>query len=530
MSLDTLGELHQQEIRRLRKQMVANGILAALAGSVCVGAQLTAGTAALGFLFGYLAIVLLFRAVRAGRAWSIIRQRDPVTNVMAEAAAAAQARAAAMAQAERFAARPAYATWTIAGVLIAIGVLQFLVSGSAQQTIAVAGLDKAKVAAGESWRILTATFLHGAVWHLYGNLVALLAIGRLIEAYSTRSRLLLAYLVAAIAGNFASCVFLPHGTSIGASGGILGLAGFLYALSRRRPTEVPAGYGPAARTTMVLTGVIGVIGYRFIDNAAHAGGALAGFLVGWLTVPRELPPLERSSEHHDDRVVAILGVAASVVLAATAVFTAVQVIGVRAKPVTSVRVELLPRSGGGFSLRIENFRDVPLEAYSIDVQSSRLPAFQQWRDERGFDDGQPGSGPIAPHERRLVPLGDTSHQLRDPSVKIVSALFADGTFEGSWREYDTIILRRNAEADDADYWIGVIDEAKTKPPDQIAAFINTKISEHQPASRPVQDPGLGAIGFALHLAVDAPDRFATGIEPERERLVKIRDALRSGAR
>ena len=40
-------------------------------------------------------------------------------------------------------------------------------------------------------------------------------------------------------------------------------------------------------SSIILTGYIGVSGIAFIDEAAHAGGAAAGALLGLFAIPRE---------------------------------------------------------------------------------------------------------------------------------------------------------------------------------------------------------------------------------------------------
>jgi len=528
MSPQVLRLIQQDQLRLLREQATSAGVLALLAGTAWIISELKF-PGVMSFLLGYLTVVGIFKTAAAARAWWIVRGRDPV-------AAAAQARhdqQLTAALEARVASREPYATYAIVASLVAIALIQAFVVGSLPRTIVAAGLDKARVAAGEWWRLLTAAFLHGSGYHLWANISALVVFGRIVEVYSTRSRLLLTYLTAVIAGALASCWLLPQTASIGASGGILGLVGFTYALSLRRPDDVPVSYGRAAVATMVLTGLVGAVGFRFVDNAAHAGGALAGFLIGWLTVRRELPQAERtSSRYEDDRVVAVVGALAAVVLVGAAASTATQLIGARPKPVTSLRVEVKPRGDGQFDVLLEKLRDVPLEAYSLNVYASRLPQFQQWRDEAGSEGPQPaGRGMIAPHEQRLVTLGDPGSRLGYPSVQAVAALFTDGRFEGSWAEYNTITDRRAAAAADADFWIAVIDDVRTTPPDQRADLINSKIGERARLNRSNRRPtDAGETAFVLHLAVDTPDRFDADVERERARLVARRDELRRSVR
>jgi len=534
VSPETLREIHQDEIRLHRSQMLSSASLGALAGLAWAVAEVSSPGGPMSFPLGLLAVERLMRTAQHVGRWWTVRQRDPVATAAEPVAVRDRALASAAAQAARFASHPAYATYTIAAALVLTAMLEFLAVGSVPRSVTVAGLDKARVAAGEWWRLLTAAFLHGSGLHLWANVSALAVFGRIVEAYSTRSRLLVVYLTAVVAGNLASTTLLPHAASIGASGGILGLVGFVYALSRRRPSEVPASYGRAAMSTMILTGLIGAVGFRFIDNAAHAGGALAGFLIGWLTVPQEPSPAERSvSRYEDDSAVSMSGALAAVVLAATAVFTATKVLAERPRPVTSLRVNIIAADDRRFNVRLENLSDTPVEAYTLDVYDSGFPVYQQWRDERGFEDSSRGGagGSIAPREQRTVPLGDSRRPLVHPSVRIVAAVFGDGRFEGSAAEYDHIAERRAEVRADANYWIVVIDEALMKPPDQVASFLDAKIGDRAKANGAAHRASyLGSVGWLLGSATHTPDRFAGDAQAERARLVKLRDALSSSVR
>jgi membrane associated rhomboid family serine protease len=532
VSDQTLREVHEDELRLQGSRFKRSAAMTAIFGTAWIAAELAHLDPGVSFLVGYPTVMSLVSAFSAVRQWRTLRDQDPVAHARAEADKQARALVGAAAHTARLPARPPYATLTIAAVLVVVGLLEFVVIGSASRAIAVAGLVKARVAAGEWWRLLTSAFLHANAFHLWANLTALVVFGRMAEAYSTRSRVLLAYLAAVVGGSLASCWLLPHTTSVGASGGILGLVGFSYALSRRRPSEVPAVLGKSALLTMTLTALLGAVAFRFIDNAAHAGGALAGVLVGWLSVRSEPSKTEASSaRYHDDRGVAMLGAAAAVVLLCAAILTGAKVFAERPRAVTSVRVAIEPRYSGGYGVAIENLKDVPLEAYTLDVSDSDSPVFQQWRDERGFEANSPDARSIAPHERRTVPLGDGRSRFGHPSIRIAAALFADGSFEGLPDAYDAILERRAAVADDADYLIGVVDQARSLPPDRVVDFVDGKIAERVRAERVAKRTiYTGNVAVLLRADADQPQRFATDVEAERIRLVKLRDDLRGSVR
>ena len=78
----------------------------------------------------------------------------------------------------------------------------------------------------------------------------------------------------------------PVRTSVGASGGILGLLGFLLVFETLHPRLVPH---PSRRRLAAALGfmfVIGVVANQFIDNWAHAGGVVAGMAYAAIVFPR----------------------------------------------------------------------------------------------------------------------------------------------------------------------------------------------------------------------------------------------------
>jgi len=136
--------------------------------------------------------------------------------------------------------------------------------------------------AGQWWRILTAGFLHGGLIHFLLNTWALLDLGPLIEhIYGTR-RWVVIYTIATAGGFLASALRSPV-ISIGASAGIFGLIGAMIAYgvhSRSALAQELKSHG----ISMVIYGlVIGILGWFPIDNAAHLGGAAAGFAAAMLT-------------------------------------------------------------------------------------------------------------------------------------------------------------------------------------------------------------------------------------------------------
>ncbi|HEX7239325.1 MAG TPA: rhomboid family intramembrane serine protease [Longimicrobiaceae bacterium] len=174
--------------------------------------------------------------------------------------------------------RPAPFTRVLAGALAGVFVTQVLVQ---DRSIAAAGLVKEAARAGEWWRLLTGPMLHGDILHLGMNLAALGGLGRFVEVHASRFRMAQVFLAAVLAGSAFSLLITPH-ASVGASGGIMGLVGYLGVRARLRPEEFPDDFLHQIRYAIGATAVLGVLGFALVDNWAHLGGLLAGGAVAWI--------------------------------------------------------------------------------------------------------------------------------------------------------------------------------------------------------------------------------------------------------
>ncbi len=140
--------------------------------------------------------------------------------------------------------------------------------------------------AGQWWRLASYMFLHGGLMHLGFNAYALHIVAPAVEEFYGWTRCLLAFWITAVLAGVASLFFTGAGVSIGASGGLMGLIGLLGTWGHRSGT----GVGRNVRNQMIRwTLYTGVFGY-FIgaDNAAHAGGLLAGIGLGFVFRPARI--------------------------------------------------------------------------------------------------------------------------------------------------------------------------------------------------------------------------------------------------
>lgn len=207
-------------------------------------------------------------------------------------------------------------TWLLMVLIGAVGLVQLLPGESIQ----AAGLVKQAYLQGQWWRLLTAPFLHGHPLHFLMNAAALVYLGRRIEVLARWPHVPLVFLFAACIGGEASARFVSS-TSIGASGGLMGWLGFLLVFESLHTGLVPRSARRRLVAGVLLTGLIGLIGYRFIDNAAHAGGLLAGMLYAFIVFPKSASP-NRPSSTITDR---IAGIAAILVLVLAALFAVVRI-------------------------------------------------------------------------------------------------------------------------------------------------------------------------------------------------------------
>jgi membrane associated rhomboid family serine protease len=148
------------------------------------------------------------------------------------------------------------------------------------------GLVRARVLAGEWWRVFTAMFLHASPEHLIGNMIALYIVGMACEHAFGGERTVLIYVGSGVTGAALSLAASP-GPSVGASGAIFGVlaavAVMLYRHQRRffvRDKRIGLVLGGWA-AWQLLTGFM----TPFIDNFAHLGGLVGGATAAFLLSP-----------------------------------------------------------------------------------------------------------------------------------------------------------------------------------------------------------------------------------------------------
>jgi membrane associated rhomboid family serine protease len=132
------------------------------------------------------------------------------------------------------------------------------------------------VAHGQSYRLITAGFLHVGLWHIALNMLALWFLGSQLEPLVGRVKFAVVYMSSLLAGSLGVIIVSPHEITVGASGAIFGLLGFAVAYQRSRGINIwQSGLGMILVLNLVFT--FGVSG---ISIGGHVGGLIGGYLCG----------------------------------------------------------------------------------------------------------------------------------------------------------------------------------------------------------------------------------------------------------
>lgn len=185
--------------------------------------------------------------------------------------------------------RPAGATWALLGVIAAAFLLQVILSGGWEANSFTQARVNIRLGASanalngrEPWRLLTATFLHGSLLHVYMNGMALFALGSVLERLFGAARFVTVFLVSAAFGAALSSWHSEAAFAVGASGGIFGALGALAALHLIGGERLPPRFRQSLRwwVSVIALSVALPILLPIIDAWGHFGGAAAGLGLG----------------------------------------------------------------------------------------------------------------------------------------------------------------------------------------------------------------------------------------------------------
>jgi GlpG protein len=138
---------------------------------------------------------------------------------------------------------------------------------------------------GQYWRLVTPAFLHFGWLHIVFNSLWMWELGTRVEKVMGHLNMFLLFLVIAVASNTCQYLFGGPGLFGGMSGVVYGLLGFAWVA----PLLQPAWRIQPAKSIMIfmvgwlvvcMLGLVEVMGFGAIANAAHLGGLITGALCG----------------------------------------------------------------------------------------------------------------------------------------------------------------------------------------------------------------------------------------------------------
>jgi rhomboid protease GluP len=158
------------------------------------------------------------------------------------------------------------------------------------QELLVLGANYLPVTLKEPWRLLSSMFMHAGLMHLALNMLTLIQFGPISESYYGRRGMLVVYFFSGLLGGMASLFFGAAVTvSVGASGAIFGLQGaILCGVTTKGHLLQPGAAKKIATVMLIIIAINLMLGLATpaIDNAAHIGGLLGGFVAALMLVEK----------------------------------------------------------------------------------------------------------------------------------------------------------------------------------------------------------------------------------------------------
>ncbi|MDR1800443.1 MAG: rhomboid family intramembrane serine protease [Lachnospiraceae bacterium] len=145
----------------------------------------------------------------------------------------------------------------------------------------------------EYYRLFTSMFLHFGFQHLANNMVMLGFVGWNVEAEAGKVRFLIIYLLSGLIGNIVSTIWDlrtvtdgGYAVSAGASGAVYGIIGCALGIALLNKGRI-GNLSQRGLIIMILLGIYYGATAGNIDNAAHIGGLVSGFLLTLIIYRRQ---------------------------------------------------------------------------------------------------------------------------------------------------------------------------------------------------------------------------------------------------
>ncbi|RXH84629.1 hypothetical protein DVH24_032913 [Malus domestica] len=154
----------------------------------------------------------------------------------------------------------------------------------------------------QGWQLISFMWLHAGVFHMLANMLSLVFIGIRLEQEFGFVRIGFLYLMSGFGGSLLSALIIQYGISVGASGALFGLLGSMlselisnWTMYVNKYVHDPfdltvSDFYPQLAALLTLLFIIiinlavGILPH--VDNFAHIGGFVSGFLLGFLFLIR----------------------------------------------------------------------------------------------------------------------------------------------------------------------------------------------------------------------------------------------------
>ncbi|MDH5560121.1 MAG: rhomboid family intramembrane serine protease [Deltaproteobacteria bacterium] len=171
------------------------------------------------------------------------------------------------------------------------GLLGILPSPSVVSLHLLGWADPHQILNGSWWLLITAIFLHGGVLHILFNMMWFKDLGPTTQELFSPHKMVIIYLISGVMGNLLAVlnpsimglfsILIRPAPIIGASGAVFGLIGAIIAFGKKSGGL----YGRHLVRQLGLWAIILIVmGFIIpgISNAAHIGGFITGFVIGYL--------------------------------------------------------------------------------------------------------------------------------------------------------------------------------------------------------------------------------------------------------
>ncbi|KAJ0979517.1 hypothetical protein J5N97_014991 [Dioscorea zingiberensis] len=149
------------------------------------------------------------------------------------------------------------------------------------------GLDVPKVVnEHQGWRLVVCIWLHAGVIHILANMLSLLFIGIRLEQEFGFVRIGLLYVISGLGGSLMSALFSQTTIGVGASGALFGLLGGMLSELIMNWTIYANKFAALLTLLLVIAINLAVGILPHVDNYAHIGGFITGFLLGFVVLIR----------------------------------------------------------------------------------------------------------------------------------------------------------------------------------------------------------------------------------------------------